>query len=243
MTIKTVKISFKDYNTLCFGEWCDWQASGKTALKYFAKIDNERFLGESHTFQNLVTNWLGFLNNMPYSLELPEDKSNILEKSFAQKLDALEIMSHYKEKQVLALPYIVAIFGQKDYDRKQNESIEKEVRQMSWAKAYPQAMFYLNALAKQEEFLRNSLIELRKEPEQIEAGVDELCVFGNYSAIDRLANGDILKHKEVLALSIGEVNFKMIYQNQVDYYLQKLRDVIKRKQDEASNKLKQRWTH
>jgi hypothetical protein len=238
--IEAVKISFKDYDTLTFGQWCDWQASGKSALKYFAKIDEDRYLSENTTFQSLIANWLTFLNEMPNCLELPKDKSNILEKSFAQKLDAIEIMNIYKDKQVLALPYIVAVFSQELYDRKQNEQIEKEVRQTAWSVAYPQAMYYLNALAKEEEFLKNSLIELRKEPEQIEAGVDELSVFGNYSAIDRLANGDILKHKEVLALSIAEVNFKMIYQNQVDYYLQKLRDVMRRKQEEASNKLKRR---
>lgn len=217
MDTAIIKINFKDYHTLKFGVWIDWCKSGLNGIDYFLQ-------GNDLTKDNidLVNTWLGFLQ-VPYQNEnhkLCFDFDHVEKKTLEQKIYACGVLKKHKEV-FEYLPKIIEIFSEKQLS---------EIMELPFDVAFEQGTYYLTTLLEVELSLQGYLKEYTPTNNEILAGYLGLKFWSNYGIYDSLAGGDVLKHKEVLQLSVKEAHSKIIYQNHIQHYQRTLQEIIHKNQ-------------
>ena len=64
----------------------------------------------------------------------------------------------------------------------------------------------------------NRLLNYIPDPDEIAAGIDRFNKFGIFGTIDSLADGDLLKHKEILKMPYNIVFSKLLYMKEQGMY-------------------------
>jgi hypothetical protein len=121
---------------------------------------------------------------------------------------------------VEALPYLLAIFEQDKttYSKDAVECIAEKWRGGCMPEAYSKAVSYLLGLQKYESDMAQALKPIKYKPEQEKSGIKEFEVFGEYNTYNSLAEGSLLKHKEVLSMTLAEVSVAIRYANLKTWY-------------------------
>jgi len=92
-------------------------------------------------------------------------------------------------------------------------------------------MYFLKWLEDQFKTLNEREEQLNHDPkpELLEAGINELQVFGYLNVVDSLAGGDILKWKEISTLPYKEVYTKLLKEKVTNTIQERLLEIQKRK--------------
>jgi len=214
-----IKVDFTSLKNIKFLRWCEFVASGKNLLEFFAGMTQEEFTKIRGYDAHLISDWLSNLGDAPILEVLQKD---VTEKTLRQKLDAVMVCKKYADTPTLALPYLCAIFEQEDYDHRKCEEYALHWGKRLFIDAYPIALAWLKSLQDYEARLKKSLKEIKVTEQQLKAGVKDLERWGDYSVYDELAGGDILKHAQILDMSLSEITYKIIYKNHIAHYLQNI---------------------
>lgn len=94
----------------------------------------------------------------------------------------------------------------------------------SVSKVLPFALFIFRELERIAEKYAG-LNQSEYSDDEIDAGVEGFADFGFYSTMDALAGGDILKHDEVMQLSVRQVFTKLVYDKKVNDYQKELTEL------------------
>lgn len=105
---------------------------------------------------------------------------------------------------------------------------EVDIEQMPFIEAIPYARHFENQLS--DFFLKfRELSEYKPTAEELQAGIDTLNVFGFMNTLDALANGDILKHEEVLKQSADYVFTKLLMDYRKSKFNSKHSEILSKK--------------
>lgn len=152
-----------------------------------------------------VTLAFEFLRTAPLEVIYENDSFDFLATTLDQKLVIDSILA--KNKNSLEVYYDKIV---KTYEP------DTDPLKMPFLDVVARAVFYLEAYAKNQNFLQERLVIIPSDPDAQLAGVNELQsnpFFSRYSLIHSLANENVLNHSQVLEMTIAEVNSWLIYQN------------------------------
>lgn len=168
-----------------------------------------------------VTSAFEFLRTAPPEIKYENDGFDFLGTTLEQKLVVDSILA--KNKDSLEVDYGKIL---KTYEP------DTDPFKMPFLDVVGRAVFYLEAYAKNQNFLQERLIVIPSDPDAVQAGVNELQsnpFFSRYSLIHSLANENVLNHSQVLKMTIAEVNSWLIYQNMKADFEHKLFTIRKMK--------------
>ena len=188
------------------------------AIEILTGITQDELKILSHTSISLLTNSISFIYDekelLSYTIPdefLGKKIPDIKKESWGQKIILQRVVSNddYSIEDVLSI-----YFQENKFNIDEIDSTKKRIFVAPYIIS---KLVCDNILSQLETILKTERENLNVSPtsEQVQAGIGSYDVLGVFCTIDALANGDILKHEEILKTDYNTIYLKML-KNKID---------------------------